>query len=271
MIKLLRGRERPRALRSGLRRFSRRWKPRPTPEITQNSVSLRGLPDAFHGFRVAQLTDIHHGIYTPLAMVERAVEETNRLGPDVVVLTGDFVTFSSDYVNPVAAALGKLRARLGIFAVLGNHDYHAGADLVARELRRQGIDVLRNSHTAFRSGRQRLWLAGVDDLWHNCDLRGATRGIPRDGLKVLLSHNPGIIRQAAGYGFDLVLSGHTHGGQIRLPVLGSLYLYRTNRFSMGWDRLHDTQIYVSRGLGKSLLPFRIGCPPEIAMFEFRAA
>ncbi len=268
MMNLFRGPYQPRPLRTRWRGLSRRWHSQQILEITRNSVVLRHLPAVFQGLRVAQLSDIHHSLYIPLPTVERAVETTNRLAPELVVLTGDFVTFSRDYVCPVARALGRLDAPLGVFAVLGNHDFRAGADLVSRELERHGVRVLRNSHTVLRRGAERLWLAGVDDLWYSCDLPRAARGIPRNGAKILLCHNPAIITQAALHGFDLVLSGHTHGGQVLLPGLDSLY--RTTRFWKGWDRLHNTQIYVSRGLGKVVVPFRIGCPPEIALFELRA-
>ena len=229
---------------------------------------LLGLPPAFDGLRLVQLSDIHHRLYLSLPKVEQAVEAANRLAPQVVALTGDCVTFSPDYVRPVARVLGRLQAPLGVFAVLGNHDYRAGADFVSGELGRHGIQVLRNSHTAIRLQDQTLWLAGVDDLWHSCDLGRAARGLPHQGPKILLCHNPAIIREAARYGFDLVLSGHTHGGQVRLPVLK--HLYRTTRLGTGWFRLHHTQIYVNRGLGQVVVPLRLGCPPEIALFELRA-
>ncbi len=224
------------------------------------------MPAVFDRLRVVQLSDIHHSLFISLPKVEWAVETANRLEADVVALTGDFVTFSPDYVRPVSRALGKLKAPMGVFAVLGNHDYRVGADFIARELRRHGIQVLRNRHTALRRGHHKLWLAGVDDLWYSCDLARAARGIPA-GPKILLCHNPLIISQAARYGFDLVLSGHTHGGQVRLPGLKSFY--RSARFWTGWDRLHHTQIYVNRGLGQVVVPFRLGCPPEIALFELR--
>lgn len=267
MMKLLRGRSRPRSLPMRWRHLSRRWNPRHPLEITYNPVILRELPGVFQGLRVAQLSDLHHGLYISLETIERAVDMANGTAPDVIALTGDFITFSRDYVSPMARALGRLRAPMGVYAVLGNHDYRAGADFVTRELRRHGITVLRNTHVVLNREEQQLCVVGVDDLWFSCDLHQALRGVPAGIPKILLSHNPGIITQAACYGFDLVLSGHTHGGQIRLPVLGSVY--RGARFSAGWDCLRDTQIYVSRGLGKSVLPLRIGCPPEIAVFELR--
>src|SRR5262249_47302179 len=156
-------------------------------------VHLRGLPAAFAGLRVVQLSDIHHGLYMPLQAVERAVEAANALQPDVAALTGDFVTFSREYVAPVARSLSRLRASLGIFAVLGNHDFRVGADLVTSELCRNGLQVLRNSHALLSRGEQHLLLAGVDDLWYGCDLPRAVRGAPGSGPRILLSHNPAIL------------------------------------------------------------------------------
>lgn len=268
MTTLLSGHNRPQPLTTHWRAISHRWQFRQSPEVTENSLFLRGLPAAFQGLRLLQLSDIHHSVYLSLRKVERAVEAANRLGAEVVTLTGDFITFSPHYVAPVARALGRLRAPLGVYAVLGNHDYRAGAEFVSAELQRNGIQVLRNSNTVLRRGLAELWLAGVDDVRYSCDLARAARGIPRRRSKILLCHNPVIIRQAARYGFDLVLSGHTHGGQVRLPGFDSFY--RRERFRTGWDRLHSTQLYVNRGLGQVVVPFRLGCPPEIALFELRA-
>lgn len=242
-------------------------------ELSRHSVSLRGLPDAFAGLRIVQLTDIHHGLFLPLYAVMEAVELANQMKPDVVVLTGDFVTYSRAYIEPVAEILGGIEARLGAFAVLGNHDFRAGADHVARALRRREIDVLRNRHTWLRYRGQRLAVAGVDDLWNNADLPRALHGtLARDPV-LLLSHNPRIIRTAAPYGVSLIFSGHTHGGQVQLPVVGSIFGRKPERmrFRMGWDRLGPTQIYVSRGIGTVVLPVRYRCPAEIPQFTLRAA
>jgi predicted MPP superfamily phosphohydrolase len=230
--------------------------------------------------KIVQLSDIHHSLYTPLEAVERAVNLANELQPDLLALTGDYVTLSTDYIWPVARALGKLRARLGVFAVLGNHDFQVDANQVTRALQAHGIDVLRNSHRALDGfglpplcGSPALWIIGVDDLWWRADdLPAAVRSIPPDDAKILLCHNPLGIHQAASYGIDFVLSGHTHGGQVRLPVVKSLYRSKLGaRFVEGWNRLEETQIYVNRGIGKVLLPVRFDCPPEIACFRLRTA
>ena len=141
----------------------------PDPEITETEIWLRRLPPAYNGLRVVHLTDIHHSLFTPLETVNRAVHLANQLHPDVVALTGDYVTLSPSYIWPVARALGKLRSRLGTYAVLGNHDFQVDAEEMTRALRAQRIRVLRNSHYALRSRGSTLWLAGVDDLWWNAD------------------------------------------------------------------------------------------------------
>jgi predicted MPP superfamily phosphohydrolase len=242
-------------------------------EVTERRVSIPGLADSFRGFRIVQLTDIHHGLYLPLAAVMEAVALVNRLRPDVVALTGDFVTYSRAFVEPVATVLGMLRARYGVYAVLGNHDFRVGADLIARELRRAKIEVLRNSHTQIRRYGHPLYIAGIDDVRYRADLTRALRGIPIGAPTVLLSHNPAIIRRAARSGVSLVLSGHYHGGQVRVPGLSAILgrFQDQVRFKVGLDRLGGTQIYVSRGIGTVVLPLRFRCPAEIPRLHLQPA
>jgi uncharacterized protein len=245
----------------------------PDPEITDTSIWLRRLPAALEGLKIVHLTDIHHSLFTPIDDVERVVHLANRLEPDVVALTGDYVTLSPAYIWPAARVLGKLRARRGIFAVLGNHDFQVDAHEMTRALRAERIRVLRNSRYPIRAGGKTLWFLGVDDLWWDSDdLPAALRAVPARDPKVLLCHNPRGIWQASEHGIDLVLSGHTHGGQVRLPGLGSLYRSKLGeRFVEGWNHLNGTQIYVSRGIGKVVVPLRLGCPPEIACLRLRRA
>lgn len=236
----------------------------PDPEITETVIRMPRLSVAHEGLRIVHLTDIHLSMFTHLAEVQRAVELTNRLRPDVVALTGDYVTLSSNYIWPVARALGKLRARLGVFAVLGNHDFRVDAEEVTRALRAQRIRVLRNSHYPLRAGGETLWLIGIDDLWFSSDdLPAAMDSVPSADPKVLLCHNPEGIGSAAESGIDLMLSGHTHGGQVRLPILGPLFRSKPGLLS-GWNQIGHTQIYVSRGIGKVVLPVRVACPAEIS-------
>lgn len=242
------------------------------PEITKMDIWLDRLGAAHDGLRVVQLTDIHHSIFTPLEYVQRAVKLTNLMHPDVVALTGDYVTFSPSYIWPVAQMLGKLRARHGVFAVLGNHDFKVDAGEITHALQAQSIRVLRNQHYALRARSATLWMMGVDDLWSGVDdMAAALHSVPARDPKILLCHNPMGIHRAASYGIDFMLAGHTHGGQVRLPVVGSV---RGNsklgeRFVDGWNRLNGTQIYISRGIGRSVVPLRLNCPPEIACFRLR--
>lgn len=246
----------------------------PDPEITETDIWLRRLSPAHDGLRIIQLTDIHHSLFTPLEEVERAVQLTNRLEGDVVALTGDYITLSPAYIWPMARALGKLRARLAIFAVLGNHDFQVDAAEITKALRAQRIRVLRNAHFPLRQGPAALWIIGVDDIWWSADdFEKAMQAIPARDPKILLCHNPLGIRRAAACGIDLMLSGHTHGGQVCLPVVGSVWGRSKlgERFVEGWNRLNGTQIYVSRGIGKSVVPLRLNCPPEVTCLRLRRA
>jgi predicted MPP superfamily phosphohydrolase len=144
-------------------------------QVTHQTVYLPNLPSEFGGLRLVQLSDIHHGLYMRLGEVERAVELANKHHPDLVALTGDFVTNSPNYILPAARALGHLRARLGVFAVLGNHDHRVGADAVEAALEGNGITVLRNRHVRMPQNGSGLIVAGIDDLGYNVDDRGGAR------------------------------------------------------------------------------------------------
>lgn len=241
--------------------------------VTHQSIYLSRLPGPFAGLRLVHLSDIHHGLYTSLEQVERVVDLANRLCPDVVALTGDFVTQSPNYIAPVARALGRLQARLGIFAVLGNHDFRVGADAVAAALERHGIEVLRNRSVQIRSLQASLTLAGVDDFSYGQDsLRMALRQTIVQEATILLSHNPAVAVQAAAFGVDLVLSGHTHGGQLRLirssfPRAFARRRGLRPRFRHGWERVGHTQLYISRGIGTVVVPVRFRCPAEIPVLR----
>ncbi|HUK54824.1 MAG TPA: metallophosphoesterase [Candidatus Binatia bacterium] len=243
-------------------------------EVSEFRVPMPGLGRQLDGLRILHLTDIHHGLYFSAEALLAAVELANSLEPDMVALTGDYVSYSRNFAHSAAELLGGLRAPRGVFAVLGNHDFRVGADLLTRALRRSGIEVLRNRHTMLRAGAAELYLAGVDDLWFNSNLPRALRDIPRGRPVVLLSHNPRIVAAAAHYSVDLVLSGHTHGGQVRLPFLermrdGDASPSR-RRFHTGWDALGRTRIYISRGIGTIVVPLRLGCPPEMPLFTLSA-
>jgi uncharacterized protein len=240
--------------------------------IEHQQIHLRRLPRALDGFRIVQLSDIHHSPFTSREQIERAVATANRLQPDIVALTGDYVSKERAYAAPCAELLASLTARHGVFAVLGNHDHWTDAALITDLFRAEGITVLVNQGMRFEKNGAAFWLAGVDDTMVGLeDLPLALAGSSAAEFKLLLAHNPVILRRAARAGVDLVLSGHTHGGQITLRSERSISGRPRRRTLRGLAREGETQIYVTRGLGTVVLPVRFGCPPEVSLLELRSA
>ena len=239
--------------------------------IEHTRIGLNRLPMAFDGFRVVQLSDIHHGPFSSKEQIEQAVETANRLQPDIIVLTGDYISKERHYAAPCAEMLGRLKARDGVYAVLGNHDHWVDAALITDLFRAEGISVLINEGMRFEKNGAAFWLAGVDDTMVGLeDLSLALAGARRDEMKLLLAHNPILLRRAARASVDLVLSGHTHGGQVAIRGERSTPRGARKRMLKGLGRLGNTQIYVNRGLGTVVLPIRYGCPPEISLLELRS-
>ena len=185
--------------------------------IEHHPIFLPRLPQAFEGFRIVHLSDFHHSPFTSREQIERAVTTANRLQPDIIALTGDYISHDRQFAAPCAELLGRLRARHGVFAVLGNHDHWTDAALITDLFRAEGITVLVNQGMRFELRNEAIWLAGVDDTMVGLeDLPLALAGSRESEMKLLLAHNPIILRRAARAGIDLVLSGHTHGGQVTL-------------------------------------------------------
>jgi predicted MPP superfamily phosphohydrolase len=240
--------------------------------VERQKVILRRLPRSFDNLRVAQLSDVHHSPTTSAAQITRAVELANELQPDLTVLTGDYVSHEIEYIAPVAEILGKLTARYGVYAVLGNHDHLTDAPMLTDLFRAENIKVLSNEGFRFEIGSESVWFCGVDDATLNLhDLTLALSGAKKDEFKFLLSHNPSILRQAAHAGVDLILSGHTHGGQIRLRQNDENAILPRTRSRSGLFHRGATQIYISRGIGTVVLPVRYQCPPEITLLELKCA
>ncbi len=240
--------------------------------IEHQRIGLRRLPRELDGFRIVQLSDIHHSPFTSRGQIERAVATANSLQPDIVALTGDYISKEREYAAPCAELLGRLRARHGVYAVLGNHDHWTDAALITDLFRAEGMTVLVNQGMRFEKNGSAFWLAGVDDTMVGLeDLPLALAGSQVDEFKLLLAHNPVILRRAARAGVDLVLSGHTHGGQVSLRSDRSASGRPRRRLLKGLARQGETQIYVTRGLGTVVLPVRFGCPPEVSLLELRTA
>jgi predicted MPP superfamily phosphohydrolase len=239
--------------------------------IERQEIYLRRLPKALDGLRIVHLSDLHYGPIVNPAHLERAIAAANDLQPDFIALTGDYISHDRSYAAPCAEVVGRLRARHGVFAVLGNHDHWTDAALIADLFRSEGITVLLNEGMRIDLNGESFWLAGVNDTMVGLeDLPLALAGSVDDEMKLLLAHNPIILRRAARQGVDLVLSGHTHGGQVTLRPEKNLSGRPRRRLLRGLGRRGNTQIYVTRGLGTVVLPIRYGCPPEISVLELRS-
>jgi predicted MPP superfamily phosphohydrolase len=254
-------------------------------EVSHRIVPLRDLPESLAGLRLVQLTDIHHGPWLSRAYVRRVVEATNQLAPDVVLLTGDYVHLSSAYVRPVIEELAGLCPRIGTVAVLGNHDWWHDAGQTRRELTRADIPLIDNGRRIVTPDRrlvatadEGLALAGVGDFWQDVvDCHQALDGLPARMPRLLLSHNPDVAesRQLRNCRLrvDLMISGHTHGGQIRVPFLGTPVIPSEygQKYAQGWVHGPACPVFICRGIGVSGLPVRVGVPPEIAVLELQNA
>lgn len=241
-----------------------------TLTVEEVPIYLRRLPKNLNGFRIVQLSDIHHSPFTSLDHINRAIELANNLKPDLFVLTGDYVSHESDFIAPMARAMGRLKSEFGTYACLGNHDHWTDANLITAHLKTQGIQVLINQGLRLQARCEAFWLAGVDDYVAGViDLRASLKGSYPGEMKMLLAHNPAMVRRAARAGVDLVLSGHTHGGQVKLRENDNRKFYR-GRLSSGLHRRQETQIYITRGIGTVVLPVRYQCPPEISLIELRS-
>jgi uncharacterized protein len=233
---------------------------------TDITILVPRLPNAWKGLRVAFLTDIHHGPWTSLAYVHTIVERANALKPDLILLGGDYVHRGASYIQPCIAALGILSAPLGVFGVLGNHDHWHGAAETSEAFRDSGIHELTNSGIFLVRGEQRLRIAGVGDLWEDTqDITAALGDTKPNETAILLSHNPDYAEQISDSRVGLVLSGHTHGGQVVLPVVGAPFVPSRfgQKYLRGLVQAPHIQVFVSRGLGTITPPVRFCCRPEI--------
>lgn len=235
------------------------------------TVNLKRLPKKLDGFRIIHLSDIHHSPFTGVDHIARAVKIANRLKPDMFVLTGDYVSHETEYIRPVARLMGELQAEFGTHACLGNHDHWTDPAAVTTAFREAGINMMVNEGFRFEARGGSFWLTGVDDhMVGKTDLAAALKGSYPDEMKLLLAHNPIIFRKSVRCGVDLTLSGHTHGGQVRVRDKNKR-LIRRRKLSNGLHSRYDSQIYITRGIGTVVLPVRYQCPPEITLLELRSA
>ncbi len=242
------------------------------------------VAQAFDNLRIALLSDLHCGLYTDERTILQALELANSCAPDVILLVGDFVTsrllfhwgkrnakHAERDLAPFLPALQKLRARFGVFGVMGNHDWNVGSDCITDLVASAGVRVLRNEAVPLENEGARLWIAGVDDaLKRAADLDRTLAHVPQGETVMLLAHEPDFADEAARHGIALQVSGHSHGGQVR-PPFGYGYLpplarkYPQGRYTIG-----NLQLYTSRGIGNVGVPFRLGAPPEVSIIDLRS-
>jgi predicted MPP superfamily phosphohydrolase len=261
--------------------FERHWL-----EVVYQDISIKGLSPSFDGVKIAQLSDIHLDEFTEPFLLREAIDRINHARPDYVFLTGDYVTadvLPKPLSISAARHCGQLLSGLQCkerYAVFGNHDARAGEKEVADALGEANIVFLRNTHVPLERNGGRVWLAGIDDPVCGLPDQGAAipesiRHIPNEPV-ILMCHAPDYIDRLhahpAGQAISLVLSGHTHGGQIRLPFVGPLHLPTGGRkYVEGLFTVGSMQLYVNRGIGSVGVPFRFDCRPEITVFTLRSA
>lgn len=252
-------------------------------ELNQCEIPVRGLPTSFDGFRIVQLSDFHCSHRVTPSYLAEAVTLAQRQDADLAVLTGDFIHRGFSHVEDAAAALSQLTAPCGVYAVLGNHDYSVRNALgirrfphlhraVAEALTVRGIRVLHNEAIKLERGIDRIALVGVADLWSRaCDLNAAF-GLVENLPCIVLAHNPRTVERLEGHHrCDLMLSGHTHGGQVNLPGLGRVTLgKRARRLAAGLYRVRNSYVYVNKGIGFGF-QIRYGVRPEVAVLTLRTA
>lgn len=247
--------------------------------VVRIEIPLMRWPSRLDGFTIALLSDFHYDPYFSIHPIRTAVRIANSLHPNLIALTGDFVSVpifgapekGAASAEPCAQLLRKLQAPYGVWAVMGNHDFFTDADQVTSALRGQGIPVLANQSTPVESNGARFWLSGVDDvLGKTADLDAALHDVPAAEPVVLLAHEPDYADRVTRHPVDLQLSGHSHGGQVRLPFLRPMYLPELARkYIWGLYKVGGLTVYTNPGIGTVDIPIRFDCPPEITLLRLR--
>jgi uncharacterized protein len=251
------------------------------PRIVRQNFSFPRWPERLNGFKVALLSDFHYDPEFSVHPLRAAIPMVNHLRPDLIVLTGDFVSVpwvgdarkAAFAAAPCARLLRQMSAPQGLWAVLGNHDQDTDPDEVTRALEAENIRVLANQSGAIERGGARIWLAGINDVFSaTADVPGSLRGIPVAEPVIMLAHEPDYADVVSRFPVDLQLSGHSHGGQVRLPFLPPLYLPALARkYVRGAYKVGSLTLYTNAGLGTVGVPVRLNCPPEITLITLNHA
>ncbi len=250
------------------------------PRVVRMDIALRRWPDRLEGFTIALLSDFHFYPYFSVHPIEACISRVNGLSPDLIVLTGDFVSIpqlggdeekAASAAEPCADLLRQMQARHGLWAVMGNHDYYTNPSRVTSALQGRGIKVLANQSSPIEHDGARFWLAGLNDVVSGtADLDETLHPVPESEATILLAHEPDCADQVARYRVDLQLSGHSHGGQVRLPLVPPLFLPKLGKkYVWGLYRIGPLTLYTNPGIGTVVLPVRLNCPPEITLLTLR--
>jgi uncharacterized protein len=250
------------------------------PRIVRQDFLLPRWPERLHGFTVAVISDFHYDPYFSVHPLHAAIPMVNGLHPDLILLTGDFVSVpvvgderkAAFAAEPCARLLRQMTAPHGLWAVMGNHDDGTDPEHVTRALQAENIQVLANQSAPIERDGARIWLAGVNDvLSHTADLTKTLRHVPAGEAVILLAHEPDFADEASQFPIDLQLSGHSHGGQVRIPLFPPLYLPELARkYVWGTYHVGPLVLYTNAGLGTVGVPMRLNCPPEITLLTLRS-
>ncbi len=237
-------------------------------DINHYKIRIPNLPEAFNGFRIAHLTDIHYGNISSQKFLENIISTTHKLKPDAIVCTGDYADMEIAEIDEVWPLLSQLEAPNGVYSVLGNHDHYADTNRSLYWLERSGQGVRHISKPIENKG-QRIWIGGAGDFYRDKDgVDKAFENVSPDEFKILLAHNPDTIDLNFNTKIDVAFSGHTHGGQVRIPGVGSPVLpVRNKRYDCGLIETESSKLFISKGIGWGILPVRFNCSPEIAVVE----
>ncbi|MEJ8548581.1 metallophosphoesterase [Brevibacillus borstelensis] len=246
-------------------KVERRWM-----EVVAQTIAIPGLPEEWKGVRILHFSDLHLGHYLGIEELEKVVDRINEQQPDLICFTGDLVDKSTRLLSSAIPILARLHAPLGKFAVLGNHDWRYGEQLIVRQaLLDSGFSVLINEHIKIQKKEGALFVAGMDNALHGVpDPQKALNGISPEDTVILLVHEPDFAEEAVKHPFALQLSGHSHGGQVRLPFLGHLITPpMAQKYVQGLQYAGDGKlpVYTNRGIGTTILPVRLFCRPEITV------
>ncbi len=243
-------------------------------QINTYSISVPNLSEEFNDFRIVHLTDLHFGFLVPESIIHYVIDKANSLTKDVIVCTGDYIharnsTREIDIVWPI---ISKLESNYGVYNVLGNHDHWGSFERSFEWLEKSGQNIRHKVKSIEKNGK-RIWIGGAGDFWEDENgVDKAFKNMPQNECKILLAHNPDTADEDFNTRIDLMISGHTHGGQVNIPFWGTPILpVKNKKYASGFIQTPKTNIFINKGIGWAILPVRFNCYPEIAILQLKSA